>query len=69
MTQAEKARELMALCKYSMSQSTAERRIRNGWSDEKIINTSPQRKPPKDHPLKSPCYHRIAARKGWKTAL
>jgi hypothetical protein len=66
MTQTEKVKVLMALCKHSISRSTIERRLRNGWSDEKIINTSPQRKPPKDHPLKSPCYQKIAARKGWK---
>ena len=67
MTIAGRARDLMALSKHNASQATTERRIRNGWSDEKIIATRPQRKPPKDHPLKSPCYHKIAARKGWKT--
>ena len=67
MTQVERARELMAKSRYSMSQSTVERRIRNGWSDEKIMNTCPQRKPPSDHPLKKPCYQVLAKRKGWKT--
>ena len=67
MNQADRVRELMAACKHSISQSTVERRVRNGWSDEKILDTPPQRKPPKDHPLKSPCYQIIAKRKGWKT--
>ena len=59
MTKSDKARELMARSKYKMSLVTALRRIRNGWSDEKIMNTPIQTKPPANHPLKKPCYKRM----------
>ena len=66
MTIAARARDLIARSKHNASQATVERRIRNGWSDEKIIATKPQRKPPSDHPLKTPCWTVVAKRKGWK---
>jgi hypothetical protein len=66
MTIAARARDLIAESGFDISVSTVVRRIRGGWSDEKILTTKPQRKPPSDHPLKTPCWTAVAKRKGWK---
>jgi hypothetical protein len=66
MTISERARVLIAESGFDISVSTVVRRIRGGWSDEKILTTRPQRKPPNSHPLKSPCWRNVAKRKGWK---
>lgn len=54
---------------HSMSLSTIDRRMRNGWSDEKIINTPVQLKPPKSHPLKQQSYKYMSERKRWECVV
>lgn len=66
MTKTQQARELMAQSEYSMSESTVLRRLANGWSHDRVINTRVERKPPRSHPMKAQCYGTIANRKGWK---
>ena len=63
-TKTAKARELMALSKYKLSEQIVLRRLRNGWDDEKIINRPAQYKPLPDSYHKGPSYQKMLARRG-----
>mgnify|MGYP003670640908 FL=1 len=61
----EKIRELQAGSKFKLSKSTVRRRLVNNWDDTKIMNTRPQMKPKRCHPLKDASYKSMADKKGW----
>jgi hypothetical protein len=67
MTKTEKAKELKQKSSHRISVETVLGRIQKGWTDEKILSTPVQKKPPSTHPLKNPSYQAMAKFKGWKT--
>ena len=64
MTKTEKALELCRKSKHNLSIQLVLRRKREGWSDERVIDTPPLKKPLKSHPHKSASYQAMLERLG-----
>ena len=66
MMKTEKAEELIRQSKHSISVQLVLRRMREGWSDERIISTPPLKKPKITHPHKQASYLAMCERLGRK---
>jgi hypothetical protein len=67
MLQVEKIRELQEGSRFKLSVSTVRRRLMSEWPDEQIMNTAPQYKPARSHPMKDASFKTVAMKKGWIT--
>lgn len=67
-TRQERLDHCLAETTFKLSVSCVRSRIARGWSDERIITTSPDTKhrPGMNHPFKRTTYNRVARKKGWE---
>ncbi len=65
MTKKDHAKELIAKSKYKMGLTTVLKRMREGWSDERIINTRTDQFK-NSHPFRSASYAAMTERKEGK---
>ena len=64
MLKKERAKQLQDVSKHNLSINLILRRMREKWSDRRIIDTPPLKKPLKTHPLKSASYEAMLERLG-----
>ena len=64
MTKTQKAQQLIESSKHNISVQLVLRRMREGWSDKRIVETPPLKKPQRHHPHKAGSYQAMLERLG-----